>query len=151
MGSVIDAIEARTREGGASEQSDQDLGAVGRDRFTVVPKPSPEAGTSRTAIISITPTVRAGSAVSAAGGFFIPVPLLKVRPAATTGGLAVETELLAHDGARAAETTPRVYRNSTLGQTARPNATSANLMRSQSGRLSSWPRMNNSLEATPSS
>ncbi|MES2033196.1 MAG: DUF3313 family protein, partial [Pseudomonadota bacterium] len=72
------------------------------ERFTVVPSPSPEAGVVRIAIVKITPTGRFGSAVSAAAGFFIPVPIVKFRTPMTTGGLAVETELLTPDGKQVA-------------------------------------------------
>jgi hypothetical protein len=72
------------------------------ERFTVLAAPSPDAGVIRTAIVRITPTGRVGSAVSAAAGFFIPVPVLKIRAPTSTGGLAAETELLAADGAQVA-------------------------------------------------
>jgi len=71
-------------------------------RFAVEPTPSPQAGTIRTAIVRITPTGRISSAVSAAAGFVIPIPLVKFRAPMTTGGLAVETELLAPDGTQVA-------------------------------------------------
>jgi hypothetical protein len=56
----------------------------------------------RTAIVRIDPTNRAGSAVSAVAGFFIPIPVVKFRAPMTTGGLAVESELVAPDGRQAA-------------------------------------------------
>lgn len=71
-------------------------------RFIVEPAPSPRAGTIRTAIVRIRPTGRISSAVSAAVGFAIPIPLVKFRAPMTTGGLAVETELLAPDGTQVA-------------------------------------------------
>ncbi len=72
------------------------------ERFTVVPSPSPDAGAVRTAIVRIDPTNRAGSAVSAAAGFFIPIPVVSFRAPMTTGGISVESELLAPDGRQAA-------------------------------------------------
>ncbi|MFN3557798.1 MAG: DUF3313 family protein [Brevundimonas sp.] len=75
------------------------------ERFTILPEVSPTGGTVRTAIVDIHPTNRAGSAVSAAAGFFIPVPLVKFRLPMTTGGLAVETELLSPDGTQVAALT----------------------------------------------
>lgn len=71
-------------------------------RFTVEPAPSAQFGTIRTAIVGITPTGRVSSAVSAAAGFVIPIPLVKFRAPMTTGGLAVESELLAPDGTQVA-------------------------------------------------
>lgn len=74
-------------------------------RFDLAPAPAPDAGTVRTAIVRIESTSRAGSAVSAAAGFFSPVPIVKFRPPMTTGGLAAESELLAPDGRQAAAIT----------------------------------------------
>lgn len=74
-------------------------------RFTVLPEASPEAATIRTAIVRIHPTGRVGSAASAVAGFFIPVPVVKFRAPMTTGGLAVESELLAPDGSQIAALT----------------------------------------------
>jgi hypothetical protein len=62
------------------------------ERFAVAPSPAPEAATIRTAVVRLQPTGRVGSVVSAAAGFFIPI--ISVRPPMTTGGLAVESELL---------------------------------------------------------
>jgi hypothetical protein len=75
------------------------------ERFTIVLAPSPEAGTIRTAIVRIDTTNRVGSAVSAAAGFFIPVPVVKFRAPMTTGGLAIESELIAPDGHQVAAVT----------------------------------------------
>jgi hypothetical protein len=75
------------------------------ERFTVLPTPAPDAATIRTAIVRIAPTSRTGSAVSAAAGFFIPVPVVKFRAPMTTGGLAVESELVTPDGRQAAALT----------------------------------------------
>jgi len=63
------------------------------ERFDLVSAPAPDAATLRTAIVRIQPTGRIGSAASAAAGFFVPV--VKLRAPMTTGGLAVESELLA--------------------------------------------------------
>jgi len=73
--------------------------------FDLAPVPAPDAGKIRTAIVRIEPTNRAASAVSAAAGFFIPVPIVKFRPPMMTGGLAAESELLAPDGQQAAAIT----------------------------------------------
>lgn len=62
------------------------------ERFVLAPEPGPEAATIRTAIVRLHPTGRVGSVVSAAAGFFVPV--VNIRPPMTTGGLAVESELL---------------------------------------------------------
>lgn len=62
------------------------------ERFVVAPDQTPEAATIRTAVVRLHPTGRVGSAVSAAAGFFVPV--INLRPPMTTGGLAVESELL---------------------------------------------------------
>ncbi len=75
------------------------------ERFTILPEVSPTAGTVRTAIVDIHPTNRAGSAASAVAGFFIPAPVVSFRVPMTTGGLAVESELLAPDGAQVAALT----------------------------------------------
>jgi hypothetical protein len=74
-------------------------------RFILEPVASPQAGTIRTVIVRITPTGRIGSAVSAAAGFFIPVPVVKFRTPMTTGGLALESELLAPGGYQVAAIT----------------------------------------------
>jgi hypothetical protein len=75
------------------------------ERFTVIPAPAPDAGTVRTAVVRIDTTSRVGSAVSAAAGFFIPVPVVKFRAPMTTGGLAIESELIAPDGRQVAAVT----------------------------------------------
>jgi hypothetical protein len=62
------------------------------ERFVIAPQPTPETATVRTAVVRLQPTGRAGSAASAAVGFFVPV--INLRAPMTTGGLAVETELL---------------------------------------------------------
>ncbi|MFT4955412.1 MAG: hypothetical protein ACI8U3_001800 [Brevundimonas sp.] len=74
-------------------------------RFTLVPEPSEDAGVVRTAVTRIRPTGRVASAVSAVAGHFASVPLLDIRIPGTTGGLAVESELLGPDGAQLAAVT----------------------------------------------
>jgi hypothetical protein len=75
------------------------------ERFDLAPAPAPDVARLRTAIVGISPTGRAGSAVSAAAGFFIPVPFVKFRAPMSTGGLAMESEILAADGGQAAALT----------------------------------------------
>jgi hypothetical protein len=70
-------------------------------RFAIVPTPSPDAGTVRTAIVRLRSASRLGSAASAVGGFFIPVPVAKFRVPFATGGLAIESEMLAPGGKQA--------------------------------------------------
>lgn len=65
------------------------------ERFTVVPRPDDDAGIVRTSVVRIHPTGRIGSGVSAVANFFNPVPIINVRVPGSTGGLAVESELLA--------------------------------------------------------
>ena len=62
------------------------------ERFTIAPVPTADAATVRTAVVRLQPTGRVGSVVSAAAGFFVPV--VNLRLPTTTGGLAVESELL---------------------------------------------------------
>lgn len=62
------------------------------ERFTIVSAPAPESATIRTAVVRLQPTGRAGSAASAAVGYFVPV--VKLRAPTTTGGIAVESEML---------------------------------------------------------
>lgn len=75
--------------------------------FEVAPTPEPDAGRVRIAIVRLHPTSRTGSAVTAAAGFFnpIPMPLINLRAPMTTGGLAAEAELLTPDGRQAAALT----------------------------------------------
>ncbi len=75
------------------------------ERFTLIPTPSPDAGTVRTAVVRIDTTNPVGSAVSAVAGFFIPVPVVNFRAPMTTGGLAIESELVAPDGRQVAAVT----------------------------------------------
>lgn len=72
------------------------------ERFDLAGEPAPGVGSIRTAITRVEPTSRAGSAVAAAAGFFIPVPIVQFRLPMTTGGLSVETELVTPDGRQAA-------------------------------------------------
>lgn len=72
------------------------------ERFTIAQAPSPDAGTVRTAVVRIDPTNRVGSVASAVAGFFIPLPVVNFRAPMTTGGLAVESELVAPDGRQVA-------------------------------------------------
>ena len=102
-------IEPATLHPGAAENvSEQDvqlvLGEIDRqlcfelsERFALVAEPTPEAGRVRTAVTHIGRTNPAGSTVAAAAGFFIPGPI-KVRVPGSTGGLAVESELIGPDG-----------------------------------------------------
>lgn len=71
------------------------------ERFTVIPAPEPGAGTARAAVTAIRPTNPAGSGISAAANWFVPGPI-GVRLPGSTGGLAVEAELLTADGRQAA-------------------------------------------------
>jgi len=71
------------------------------ERFTVLPGADREAAKVRTAIIGVNGTGQAGSAASAVANFFIPGPI-GVRAPGTTGGLAVETELVGPDGRQVA-------------------------------------------------
>jgi len=71
------------------------------ERFTVLNSADPASARVRTAVTGINPTGQAGSAASAVANFFIPGPI-GIRAPGTTGGLAVETELLAADGRQVA-------------------------------------------------
>jgi hypothetical protein len=73
--------------------------------FTVIAAPEAEAGTIRTAVVDIRPTGRLGSAASAALGFVNPIPLTEIRVPLTTGGLAVESELIGPNGEQLAAVT----------------------------------------------
>lgn len=65
------------------------------ERFNVVPRAEPGAATVRTFVVRLKPTGQLESVVSAAAGFFNPVPIIDVRAPWATGGLAIESELLA--------------------------------------------------------
>lgn len=62
------------------------------ERFDIASSPSPDTATIRTAVVRLQPTGRIGSVVSAAAAYFVPV--VSLRPPMTTGGIAVESELL---------------------------------------------------------
>lgn len=62
------------------------------ERFAVVPEPAPDTARVRTAVVRLHPTGRAGSAISAAAGYFVPVVNLRVPGA--TGGIAIESEMV---------------------------------------------------------
>lgn len=71
------------------------------ERFTVLNAPAPGAARVRLAATRISPTGRAGSAVSAVASYFIPGPI-GLRAPGTTGGLAAEAELLDPEGRQVA-------------------------------------------------
>ena len=71
------------------------------ERFTVLSQQDSSAARVRTAVTGVRPTGRAASAGSAVAGFFIPGPI-GVRAPGSTGGLAVESELITTDGRQAA-------------------------------------------------
>jgi hypothetical protein len=71
-------------------------------RFSIAPGPSPDAGTIRTAIVRMRTNSRVGSAAEAAIDFFNPIPIVIFRLPSTTGGLAIESELLDPAGAQIA-------------------------------------------------
>lgn len=62
------------------------------ERFVIAPARTPDAATIRTAVVRLHPTGRVGSVLSAAAGLVVPV--VSLRPPMTTGGIAVESELL---------------------------------------------------------
>lgn len=64
-------------------------------RFEVVATANADAALIRTSVVRISPTGRAGSGASAVVNFFNPVPGTNVRAPGSTGGLAIESELLA--------------------------------------------------------
>jgi hypothetical protein len=72
------------------------------ERFLIAQTPSPDAATIRTAIVRLQSNSRVGSVVAAAVDFVNPLPLVKFRLPSSTGGLAVESELLAPDGRQVA-------------------------------------------------
>lgn len=71
------------------------------ERFTVLGAADPAAARVRTAVTGVRATGQAGSAASAVAGYFIPGPI-GLRAPGTTGGLAVESELVGPDGRQAA-------------------------------------------------
>lgn len=72
------------------------------ERFLIAAEPAPGAGTIRTAIVRLQSNSRVGSVAAAAVDFVNPVPLVNFRVPSSTGGLAVESELLAPDGRQVA-------------------------------------------------
>ncbi|MFT4090683.1 MAG: DUF3313 family protein [Asticcacaulis sp.] len=65
------------------------------ERFTVVPAVENDTAIIRAYVVRIKPTGRVGSGASAAVNFFNPVPGTNVRAPGSTGGLAIESEMLA--------------------------------------------------------
>lgn len=72
------------------------------ERFSIAPSPGPHAGTIRTAIVRLQSNSRVGSVAAAAVDFVNPIPIVNFRVPASTGGLAVESEMLAPDGRQVA-------------------------------------------------
>lgn len=72
------------------------------ERFLIAPEPNPSVGTVRTAIVRLQSNSRVGSIAAAAVDFVNPIPIVNFRVPASTGGLAVESELLAPDGRQVA-------------------------------------------------
>jgi len=100
-GSDLDAGETTA----VLREVDRRLCFVLSRRFAIAPQPTAQTAIARTAVTRIRPTGRIGSAVSAVAGQFASVPLLDIRVPGTTGGLAIESELLAPDGSQAAAVT----------------------------------------------
>lgn len=72
------------------------------ERFLIASDPGPTAGRIRTAIVRLKSNSRVGSVAAAAVDFVNPIPVVNFRVPASTGGLAVESELLAPDGRQVA-------------------------------------------------
>jgi hypothetical protein len=72
------------------------------ERFLIAQSPNPAAGTIRTAVIRLQSNSRVGSVAAAAVDFVNPIPIVNFRVPASTGGLAIESELLAPDGRQVA-------------------------------------------------
>lgn len=70
-------------------------------KFEIALTPDPGAGRLRTMILGIEPTSPAGSAATAAASVFVPLPV-RYRGGKISGGLTVDSELLAADGQRVA-------------------------------------------------
>jgi hypothetical protein len=68
------------------------------ERFFIAAAPDASAGTIRTAIVRLQSNSRVGSIAAAAVDFVNPVPIVNFRLPSSTGGLAIESELLAPDG-----------------------------------------------------
>lgn len=71
-------------------------------RFDISPEPDPDAARVRAAVVHIAPTSPTGSAATAAASYFIPVPMLKIRPPRISGGLVAEAELVSPSGQQVA-------------------------------------------------
>jgi hypothetical protein len=68
------------------------------ERFLIAAPPDASACTIRTAIVRLQSNSRVGSIAAAAVDFVNPVPIVNFRLPSSTGGLAIESELLAPDG-----------------------------------------------------
>jgi hypothetical protein len=76
-------------------------------RFLIASVPSPEAAMIRTAVVRMRSNSRVGSVADAAIDFVNPIPVMTFRLPSTTGGLAIESELLDARGAQVAAITWR--------------------------------------------
>jgi len=65
------------------------------ERFRIAPEAGTDTALIRTSVVRISPTGRAGSGASAVANFFNPVPGTNLRTPGSTGGLAIESEMLA--------------------------------------------------------
>jgi hypothetical protein len=74
-------------------------------RFAIAPVAGPEAGTIRTAIVRLRSNSRLGSVAEAVVDFVNPIPVVNFRSPTGTGGLAIESELIAPDGRQVAAIT----------------------------------------------
>lgn len=108
LGTVFIA-PTRIAPGVTSEFSDEERAMILREvdrqicfevseRFALSPEPDRSAGTIRTTIVRLQTNSRVGSVAAAAVDFVNPVPVLGFRVPSTTGGLAIESELLGPDG-----------------------------------------------------
>lgn len=68
------------------------------ERFVILPAPATDGASIRTIIVGLQSNSRVGSAAAAAVDFVNPLSFVNFRVPATTGGLAVESELLGADG-----------------------------------------------------
>jgi hypothetical protein len=75
------------------------------ERFAIAPMATPSAGTIRTAIVRLRSNSRVGSVAEAAVDFVNPIPIVNFRSPTGTGGLAIESELIASDGRQVAAIT----------------------------------------------
>ena len=65
------------------------------ERFVIRPDAAANTAVIRTSVVRISPTGRAGSAISAVVNLFNPLLGTRLRAPGSTGGLAIESELLA--------------------------------------------------------